>query len=63
MAKATSKLDVYKILLPLNLASKRDDVYKNERANKIPIYLQDKVNKPLDYFQQNVFISLVNLKQ
>ena len=46
-AKATSKFDVCKIFLPLSLSSKRDAVYKNERASKIPICLQDKVNRPL----------------
>ena len=51
MAKTTSTYDVREILLRLNLAAKRDAVYKNKRAIKVPIYLQDKVNRPLDYFK------------
>ena len=42
IAKTTSKYDVRKILLSLNLAAKRDAFYKNKRASKVSIYLQDK---------------------
>ena len=45
---ATSKFDVGKISSPLYLPLKPDAVFKKQRASKVPIHLQDKVNRLLD---------------
>ena len=42
---ATSKFDVGKISSPLHLPLKPDAVFKKQRASKVPIHLQDKVNR------------------
>ena len=49
---ATSKFDVRKISSPLQLPLKADAVFKKQRASKIPIPLQDKVNRQLDILEQ-----------
>ena len=45
---ALSKFDVGKINSPLHLTLKPDAVFKIQRARKVPIHLQDKVNRLLD---------------
>ena len=42
---APSNFDVGKISSPLHLPLKPDAVFKKQRASKVPIYLQDKVNR------------------
>ena len=45
---ATSKFDVGKVSSPLHLPLKPDAVFSKQRASKVPIHLQDKVNRLLD---------------
>ena len=49
---ATSKLDVGKLNSPIHLALKPDAVFKKQRASKVPIHLQDKVNRLLEILEQ-----------
>ena len=56
----TSKFDVGKISSPLHLPLKLEAVFKKQRANKVPIHLQDKVNRLLDILEQYEIISPVN---
>ena len=60
---ATSKFDVEKISSPLNLPLKPDAVCKKQRASKVPIHLQDKVNRLLDILEQYEIISPVNKEE
>ena len=59
---ATSKLDVGKVNSPVNLPLKPDAVFKKQRASKVPIHLQDKVNRLLEILEQYEIISPVNKK-
>ena len=45
---ATSKFDVGKVNSPLHLPLKPDAVFKKQRASKVPVHLQDKVNRLQD---------------
>ena len=49
---ATSKSDVGKISSPLLLPLKPGAVFRKQRASKVPIHLQDKVNRLLDILEQ-----------
>ena len=49
---ATSKFDVGKISSPLHLPLKPDAVFRKQKASKVPIHLQDKVNRLLDILEQ-----------
>ena len=60
---ATSKFDVGKISSPLHLPLKLDAVFKKQRASKVPIQLQDKVNRLLDILEQYENISPVNKEE
>ena len=60
---ATSKFDVGKISSPLHLPLKPDAVFKKQRASKVPIHLQDKVNRLLDILEQYEIISPVNKEE
>ena len=48
MVYATSKLDVGKVNSPLQLPLKPDAIFKKQRASKVQIHLQDKVDRLLD---------------
>ena len=60
---ATSKLDVGKINSPLHSPLKPDEVFKKQRASKIPIHLKDKVNRLLEIKEQYEIISPVNKEE
>ena len=60
---ATSIFDVGKISSPLHLPLKPDAVFKKQIASKVPIYLQDKVNRLLDNLEQYEIILPVNKKE
>ena len=60
---ATSKFDVGKVNSPLYLPLKSDAVFKKQRASKVPIHLQDKVNRLLDILEQYEIISPVNKEE
>ena len=63
MAYATSKFDVGNVNSPLHLPLKPHASFKKQRASKIPIHLQDKVNRLLDILEQNENISSVNKEE
>ena len=52
MVYATSKFDVGKVKSPPHLAVKLIAVFKKQRASKVPIHLQDKMNRSLDIPEQ-----------
>ena len=60
---ATSKFDNGKVNSPLHLPLKADAVFKKQRASKIPIHLQDKVNRLLEILEQYEIISPVNKEE
>ena len=60
---ATSNFDVGKISSPLHLPLKPDAVFKKQRTSKVPIHLQDKVNRLLDILEQYEIISSVNKEE
>ena len=57
---ATSKFDIGKINSPLHLPLKPDTFFKKQRARKVPIHYNDKVNRLLDILEQYEIISTVN---
>ena len=57
---ATSKFDVGKVNLPLNLPLKPDTVFKKQRVGKVPIHLHDKIIRLLDIFEQYELMYPVN---
>ena len=52
MVYATSKFDVGKVNSSLHLPLKPDAIFKKQRASKILLHLQDKVNRLLDILEQ-----------
>ena len=52
MAYAISKFDVGKVNSPLHLPLKSDAIFKKQQASKVPIHLQDKVDRLLDILEQ-----------
>ena len=59
MASATSKFDVGKVNSPLHLPLKPELIFKKQRASKVPIRLQDKVNRLQVILEQDEIISPV----
>ena len=62
MVYAASKFDVGKINSPLHLPLKPDAVFRKQQASKVPIHLQDKVNRLLDILEEHEIISPVKKK-
>ena len=60
---ATSKFDVEKFSSPLHLPLKPDAVFKKQRVGKVPIHLQDQVNRLLEILEQYEIISPGNKEQ
>ena len=56
---ATSIFDVGKFSSSLHLPLKPDAVFKKQRASKVPIHLNDKVNRLLDVLEQYEIVSPV----
>ena len=52
MVYATSKFDVGKVNSPLQLPLKPDAFSKKQRTSKIPIHLQEKINRLLEILEQ-----------
>ena len=48
---------------PLHLLLKPDAVFKKQRATKVPIHLQDEVNRLLEVLEQYEIISPVNKEE
>ena len=59
----TSKFDVRKISSQLHLPLKPDAIFRKQRGSKVPIHLQDKVNRLLDILEQYEIISPVNKEE
>ena len=59
----TSEFDVGKVNSPLNLPLKPDAVFKKQPASKVPIHLQDKVNRLLEILEQYEIISPANKEE
>ena len=53
MVYAASEFDGGKMNSPLHLPLKPDAVFKKQRSNKVPMHLQDKMNRILDILEQN----------
>ena len=60
---ATSKFNIGKISSSLHLPLKPDEVFKKQRASKVPIHLHDKVNRLLDILEQYEIILPVNKEE
>ena len=60
---AISKFDVGKVNSSLHLSLKPDAVFKKQRANKVPIHLQDKVNRLLEKLEQYEIISPLKIQE
>ena len=60
MVYDTSKFDVENKNSRLHLPVKPDAVFKKPRAIKVPIHLQDKVDRILDILEEYEIISPVN---
>ena len=60
---ATSKFNAGKVNSPLNLPLKPDAVFKKQRASKVPIPLQDKINRLFEILGQYEIISPVNKEE
>ena len=48
---------------PLHLPLKPEAVFKKQRASKVPIHIQDKVNRLVDILEQYEIISPVNKEE
>ena len=60
---ATTKFDVGKTKVKLNLPMKKDAVFKKQRVSKVPIHLRDRIQKLLDVLKKYDKISPVNKEQ
>ena len=63
MAYTLSEFEVGKIQSSLHFPLKPDKVSKMQRASKVPIHLQETVNRLLDILEQYEIISSVNNEQ
>ena len=63
LAYATSKFKVGKVRSPIHLPLKFDPVFKQQRVKTVPIHLQDKVNRLLEYLEQYKVISPVKKEE
>ena len=63
MFYATSKYDNGKRNWPLHIPLESDAVFRKQRASKVSIHLQDKVNRLLDILEQYTIISPVNKEE
>ena len=59
----TTKIDVGKTKVKLNLPMKKYAVFKKQRVSKVPIHLRDRIQKLLDVLKKNDIISPVNNEQ
>ena len=59
----TTKFDVGKTKVKLNLPMKKDAIFKKQRISKVPIHLRDRTQKLLDVLKKSDIISPVNKEQ
>ena len=60
---ATTKFDVGKTKVKLNLPMKRDAIFKKQRISKVPIHLRERIQKLLDVLKKYDIIAPVNKEQ
>ena len=59
----TTKFDVGKTKVKLNLPMKTDAIFKKQRISKVPIHLRERIQKLLDVFKKYDIIAPVNKEQ
>ena len=60
---ATTKFDVGKTKVKLNLPIKKDAIFKKQRISKVPIHLRERIQKLLDVLKNYDIIAPVNKEQ
>ena len=60
---ATTKFDVGKTKVKLNLPMKKDAIFKKQRISKVPIHLRERIQKLLDVLKKYDTIAPVNKEQ
>ena len=60
---ATTKFDVGKTKVKLNLPIKKDAIFKKQRISKVPIHLKERIQKLLDVLKKYDIIAPVNKEQ
>ena len=60
---ATTKFDVGKTKVKLNLPMKKDAVFKKQRISKVPIHLRERIQKLLDVLKKYDITAPVNKEQ
>ena len=60
---ATTKFDVGKTKVKLNLPMKTDAIFKKQRISKVPIHLRERIQKLLDVLKKYDIIAPVNKEQ
>ena len=60
---ATTKFDVGKTKIKLNLPMKTDAIFKKQRISKVPIHLRERIQKLLDVLKKYDIIAPVNKEQ
>ena len=60
---ATTKIDVGRTKVKLNLPMKKDAIFKKQRISKVPIHLRERIQKILDVFKKYDIITPVNKEQ
>ena len=60
---ATTKFDVGKAKVKLNLPIKKDAIFKKQRISKVPIHLRERIQKLLDVLKKYDIIAPVNKEQ
>ena len=60
---ATTKFDVGKTKVKLNLTMKKDAIFKKQRIGKVPIQLRERIQKLLDVLKKYDIIAPVNKEQ
>ena len=60
---ATTKFDVGKTKVRLNLPIKKDAIFKKQRISKVPIHLRERIQKLLDVLKKYDIIAPVNKEQ
>ena len=60
---ATTKIDVGKTNVKLNLPMKKDAIFKKQRISKVPIHLRERIQKLLDVLKKYNIIAPVNIEQ
>ena len=56
---ATTKFDVGKTKVKLNLPMKKDAIFKNQRISKVPIHLRERIQKLLDILEKTTSLQLL----